>query len=192
MAKKPYPSEVLDRYIVRFPAGMRDRVAESAKRHGRSMNAEIIHILHDYYMRQEFHDKLVDSADLQLDGERLSPDQLDQLTTKMQPDPRVAGAFADLIIRRLSETLIFEMKPFELSNEESVFSDYGSALSVPVGSGKTSSFLKMIPHLVLPDADRLDVDKKNPAPISKPKKSSTAAKNGSETPRKGSRKSPNN
>lgn len=42
MAKKPYPSEVLDRYIVRFPEGMRDQVARAAEKNGRSMNAEIV------------------------------------------------------------------------------------------------------------------------------------------------------
>lgn len=31
-----------DKYIVRFPDGMRDRIAEEAKKNSRSMNAEII------------------------------------------------------------------------------------------------------------------------------------------------------
>lgn len=31
-----------DKYIVRFPAGMRDRIAEAAKANNRSMNAEIV------------------------------------------------------------------------------------------------------------------------------------------------------
>lgn len=42
MAKEPYPSETADRYIVRFPDGMRDRIREEADKNGRSMNAEII------------------------------------------------------------------------------------------------------------------------------------------------------
>ncbi|ATQ79194.1 hypothetical protein CR152_30180 [Massilia violaceinigra] len=36
------PSRDADKYIVRFPPGMRDRVTEAAKLSGRSMNAEII------------------------------------------------------------------------------------------------------------------------------------------------------
>lgn len=32
----------MDKYIVRLPHGMRDRIAAAAKQHGRSMNAEII------------------------------------------------------------------------------------------------------------------------------------------------------
>lgn len=42
MAKTPYPSETADRFIVRLPDGMRDRIAEVAKANNRSMNAEIV------------------------------------------------------------------------------------------------------------------------------------------------------
>lgn len=42
MEKKPYPSETQERFIVRFPDGMRDRIAEEAKKNNRSMNAEIV------------------------------------------------------------------------------------------------------------------------------------------------------
>jgi hypothetical protein len=45
MDKKPYPSETQERFIVRFPDGMRDRIAEAAKAAGRSMNAEIVNRL---------------------------------------------------------------------------------------------------------------------------------------------------
>lgn len=44
MEKKPQQSESrdADKYIVRFPDGMRDEIAASAKANNRSMNAEII------------------------------------------------------------------------------------------------------------------------------------------------------
>jgi hypothetical protein len=44
MNKKPQDggSRLADKYIVRFPEGMRARIAESAKANKRSMNAEII------------------------------------------------------------------------------------------------------------------------------------------------------
>lgn len=44
MEKKPQNSESrhADKYIVRFPDGMRDRIKEAAEANGRSMNAEII------------------------------------------------------------------------------------------------------------------------------------------------------
>lgn len=42
MARKPYPSEQADRFIIRMPDGLRDRIAQVAKENNRSMNAEII------------------------------------------------------------------------------------------------------------------------------------------------------
>lgn len=42
MERKPFPSETQERFIVRFPDGMRDRIAEAAKANNRSMNAEIV------------------------------------------------------------------------------------------------------------------------------------------------------
>lgn len=42
MTKKPYPSQTQDRFIVRLPDGLRDRIALEAKANGRSMNSEIV------------------------------------------------------------------------------------------------------------------------------------------------------
>lgn len=42
MARKPFPSETQERFIVRFPDGMRDRIADVARENNRSMNAEIV------------------------------------------------------------------------------------------------------------------------------------------------------
>ena len=36
-----------EKFVVRFPDGMRDAIAERAKKNGRSMNAEIVQILDD-------------------------------------------------------------------------------------------------------------------------------------------------
>jgi hypothetical protein len=43
--RKLYPSEKQDRLIVRFPDGMRDRIAALAKANKRSMNAEVISMI---------------------------------------------------------------------------------------------------------------------------------------------------
>lgn len=40
-----FPRARLDQYVLRFPNGMRPALKESAKRSGRSLNAEIIHRL---------------------------------------------------------------------------------------------------------------------------------------------------
>ncbi|WP_433915653.1 Arc family DNA-binding protein [Pectobacterium polaris] len=37
-----FPSQVQDKFTVRFPDGLRDAIAEKAKVNGRSMNSEII------------------------------------------------------------------------------------------------------------------------------------------------------
>lgn len=40
--EKPLPVSEADKFIVRFPEGMRSRIAEAAKVNNRSMNAEIV------------------------------------------------------------------------------------------------------------------------------------------------------
>ncbi|MCK7171577.1 Arc family DNA-binding protein [Enterobacter chengduensis] len=42
-----FPSQTQDKFTVRFPDGLRDAVAERARRNGRSMNSEIIQIIED-------------------------------------------------------------------------------------------------------------------------------------------------
>lgn len=43
-----FPSERADKFMVRFPDGMRSEIAAAAKANGRSANAEIIHRLQSY------------------------------------------------------------------------------------------------------------------------------------------------
>lgn len=45
MSEKPVRE--YDKFMLRFPDGMRDAIAERAKRNGRSMNSEIVQILED-------------------------------------------------------------------------------------------------------------------------------------------------
>ena len=42
MSKELPPSRVAEQFVVRFPDGMRGRIAEAAKANNRSMNAEIV------------------------------------------------------------------------------------------------------------------------------------------------------
>ncbi len=42
MAREPYPSETQDRFLLRMPDGMRDRLKAEAEANKRSMNAEIV------------------------------------------------------------------------------------------------------------------------------------------------------
>ena len=43
--KSSRAAQAADKYIVRFPEGMRDEIAAAAQRNDRSMNAEIVHRL---------------------------------------------------------------------------------------------------------------------------------------------------
>ena len=60
MERKPFPSETQERFIVRFPDGMRDRIAEAAKANNRSMNAEIVARLEESF---QSHNKKFISGD---------------------------------------------------------------------------------------------------------------------------------
>ncbi|MDE9557339.1 Arc family DNA-binding protein [Xenorhabdus bovienii] len=44
---KKYPSQEMDRFNVRMPAGMRDEITKIAELSGRSMNSEIVQMLQD-------------------------------------------------------------------------------------------------------------------------------------------------
>lgn len=49
MPKQPPPSAIADKFMLRLPDGLRDTIAEHAKRAGRSMNAEVIYRLQMAY-----------------------------------------------------------------------------------------------------------------------------------------------
>ncbi len=42
-----FPSQLMDKFSLRLPSGMRDAIADRADSNGRSMNSEIISILSD-------------------------------------------------------------------------------------------------------------------------------------------------
>ena len=54
-----YPSELAERFQVRMPAGLRDRIAEAAKQNGRSMNAEILAVLEQRFPAPQPHEELL-------------------------------------------------------------------------------------------------------------------------------------
>lgn len=45
MSEKKYPSQTAERFQIRLPDGMRDRIRDLAEANGRSMNAQIIFML---------------------------------------------------------------------------------------------------------------------------------------------------
>lgn len=49
MSDSPYPSQNQDKFVLRLPDGMRDRIKAAAEASNRSMNAEIIATLEEKY-----------------------------------------------------------------------------------------------------------------------------------------------
>lgn len=49
MTESPYPSQNQDKFVLRLPDGMRDRIKRAAEKHNRSMNAEIVATLAEVY-----------------------------------------------------------------------------------------------------------------------------------------------
>lgn len=59
-----YPSQMQDKFNLRFPDGMRDAIAERAKRNGRSMNSEIVQILEDALNKESSEEILYTDSDV--------------------------------------------------------------------------------------------------------------------------------
>lgn len=49
MAESSYPSQQQDKFVLRLPDGMRDRIKAAAEANNRSMNAEIVATLEEKY-----------------------------------------------------------------------------------------------------------------------------------------------
>lgn len=69
MKQAIYSSRTADKFVVRLPDGMRERIADVARNHHRSMNSEIIARLEQSLIQE---DSLGDELNLRLDGPELS------------------------------------------------------------------------------------------------------------------------
>lgn len=92
MNDKRAPSHELDRFILRLPDGMRNRIKEAAEHNGRSMNAEIIQALEYFFPPEpsieDVLTKIHDSIDLAKRNDtipyrKLLIDSLDQLSNRI-------------------------------------------------------------------------------------------------------------
>lgn len=59
--KPQFPSDRADKFMLRFPDGMREQIAEAAKANGRSMNSEIVARLASSFRLPAMVDRLVDA-----------------------------------------------------------------------------------------------------------------------------------
>lgn len=74
MAKNRPPSDLADKFMLRLPDGLRDRIAAVAKASGRSMNAEIVMTLEGAYPHPVDKRDIVRALETILDRIKRSPE----------------------------------------------------------------------------------------------------------------------
>ena len=89
-----YSSRTADKFVVRLPDGMRERIAEVARNHHRSMNSEIIARLEQSLIQEGV---LGDELSMRLDSPELSLHELELLQRFRQLSHRQQNALVSLI-----------------------------------------------------------------------------------------------
>lgn len=94
MNRSAYSSRTADKFVVRLPDGMRERIAEVARDHHRSMNSEIIARLEDSLVRDG---ALGDEPKLRMDSPELSLHERELLKAFRELNPRKQSALVAMI-----------------------------------------------------------------------------------------------
>ncbi|WP_295461524.1 Arc family DNA-binding protein [uncultured Pseudomonas sp.] len=93
-AIRSYSSRTADKFVVRLPEGMRERIADVARNHHRSMNSEIIARL-EQSLQQE--GALGDDPGLRLDSPEINANERELLQRFRQLSGRQQNALISLI-----------------------------------------------------------------------------------------------
>ncbi|MDT3719902.1 Arc family DNA-binding protein [Pseudomonas oryzihabitans] len=93
-AIRSYSSRTADKFVVRLPEGMRERIADVARNHHRSMNSEIIARL-EQSLQQE--GALGDEPGLRLDSPEINANERELLQRFRQLSGRQQNALISLI-----------------------------------------------------------------------------------------------
>jgi len=94
MKQAIYSSRTADKFVVRLPDGMRERIADVARNHHRSMNSEIIARLEQTLLQEG---ALGDGQGLRLDSPELSLHERELLQRFRQLSHRQQNALVALI-----------------------------------------------------------------------------------------------
>ena len=94
MKQALYSSRTADKFVVRLPDGMRERIADVARNHHRSMNSEIIARLEQSLVQEG---SLGDELNLRLDSPELSLHERELLQRFRQLSHRQQNALVALI-----------------------------------------------------------------------------------------------
>lgn len=89
-----YSSRTADKFVVRLPDGMRERIADVARNHHRSMNSEIIARLEQSMLQES---ALGDELNMRLDSRELSLHERELLQRFRQLSRRQQNALVALI-----------------------------------------------------------------------------------------------
>ena len=89
-----YSSRTADKFVVRLPDGMRERIADVARNHHRSMNSEIIARLEQSMLQESV---LSDDLNMRLDSPELSLHERELLQRFRQLSRRQQNALVALI-----------------------------------------------------------------------------------------------
>ena len=89
-----YSSRTADKFVVRLPDGMRERIADVARNHHRSMNSEIIARLEQSMLQES---ALCDDLNMRLDSPDLSLHERELLQRFRQLSRRQQNALVALI-----------------------------------------------------------------------------------------------
>ncbi|NRP19895.1 hypothetical protein LPJGGPFB_03153 [Ensifer adhaerens] len=84
--RSSYPSEQADKYLLRLPDGMRERLKDSARENNRSMNAEIVARLEASFLSYKREDGVVEVGMSRSQADELMK-RLDRLNERLGLDP---------------------------------------------------------------------------------------------------------
>ena len=98
MKQATYSSRTADKFVVRLPDGMRERIADVARNHHRSMNSEIIARLEQSMVQEG---SLEADSNLRLDSPELSLHERELLQRFRQLSRRQQNALVALIAHDL-------------------------------------------------------------------------------------------
>lgn len=82
------PVREYDKFMLRFPDGMRDAIAERAKRNGRSMNSEIIQIIEDVLETDKNNEIVITESDIS-EFSRVKPETMEVLVDAIEKNEQL-------------------------------------------------------------------------------------------------------
>ncbi|HBY6105594.1 Arc family DNA-binding protein [Klebsiella pneumoniae] len=82
------PVREYDKFMLRFPDGMRDAIAERAKRNGRSMNSEIIQIIEDVLKTDKNNEIVINESDIS-ELSRVKPETMEALVDAIEKNEQL-------------------------------------------------------------------------------------------------------